>query len=95
MSEEGGAGKVLCGWPGKVVVVAVAYVGPEIKFFPLRSPNRFWPETCHVDGKVLQAVVWGGAMLAQKSNFPPSGPQTSSGGASFCSGAGQPPRATG
>ena len=71
VSEEGGAGKVLCGWPGKVVVVAVAYVGPEIKFFPLRSPNRFWPETCQVDGKVLQAVGVGGAMLAQKSNFSP------------------------
>ena len=41
-----------CGWPGKVVVVAVAYVGPEINFFPLRPPNRFWPETCQVDGKV-------------------------------------------
>ena len=52
VSEEGGAGKVLCGWPGKVVVVAVAYVGPEIKFFPLRSPNRFWAEACQVDGKV-------------------------------------------
>ena len=37
---------------GKVMIVAHTHVGPEIKFFPLRSPNRFWPETCQVDGKV-------------------------------------------
>ena len=43
---------------GKVMIVAHTQVGPEIKFFPLGSPNKFW-------------------------------------GARFCSGAGQPTRATG
>ena len=43
---------------GRVMIVAHTHVGPEIKFFPLGSPNKFW-------------------------------------GARFCSGAGQPPRATG
>ena len=31
---------------GKVTIVAHTQVGPEINFFPLGSPNKFWGGRC-------------------------------------------------